>query len=263
MALAGNTLPGTRKPIQKNDIRDVVFLHGWGSNAAVWKDIVSRLAPRCRVHAPDLPGYGCAPLCAPHTLDGLADALARAAPGRCHVVGWSLGGQVALAWATRKPRQVAGVALIAATPCFAQRADWPHGVAPEVLAGFSSALAVDRPGTLKRFASLQAQDDDKAKQVARRLRAALAVNGMPGAKTLEGGLRILLGTDLRDDLGAINQPALVIHGDRDRVAPLAAGEHLSSGLPNARLHVLHGVAHVPFLSRPGEVAAALGEFFDG
>lgn len=253
---------GTRNPERKNDIRDVVFLHGWGSNGSVWTELAARLAPRYRAHVPDLPGYGRAPRCAPYALDGLADSVAGAAPPRCNVVGWSLGGQVALAWARRAPRQVDRIALIATTPCFLRRADWPHGVARDVLDGFSGALAADRARALKRFASLQSQDDDKQKQVARRLRAALAVIDIPAAETLEDGLRMLIGTDLRGTLGSIRQPALVVHGDRDRVAPLAAGEHLSSGLPSARLIVLEGVAHAPFLSRAREVATALQEFFD-
>ena len=262
MALPGNTERETRNPKQKNDIRDVVFLHGWGSGAAVWRDMAAHLAPRRLPHTPDLPGYGAAPACAPYTLDGIAAAVARAAPPRCHVVGWSLGGQVALAWARSAPQQVVRLALIATTPCFAQRADWPHAVTAEALAGFSKGLAAERAGTLRRFMSLQAQGDEKAGQVARQLRAAHAARNGPALETLAGGLRILIEADLRDALGSIRQPVLVMHGDRDSLAPLTAGEYLSRRLLNARLLVLRGAAHAPFLSKPEETSAALLEFLD-
>ncbi|MGH9576962.1 MAG: alpha/beta fold hydrolase, partial [Terriglobales bacterium] len=160
---------GTRNPKQKNDIRDVVFLHGWGSGAAVWQDMAAQLTPRRLAHAPDLPGYGAAPACAPYTLDVIAAVVARAAPPRCQVIGWSLGGQVALAWAKSAPQQVVRLALIAATPCFTQRTDWPHAVTAEALDGFMKGIAADRAGMLRRFISLQAQGDGKAKQVARQL----------------------------------------------------------------------------------------------
>ena len=39
----------------KGDTRDVVLLHGWGTNAAVWRDLSRRLAARFRMHAPLLP----------------------------------------------------------------------------------------------------------------------------------------------------------------------------------------------------------------
>jgi pimeloyl-ACP methyl ester carboxylesterase len=55
-------------------VRDVVLLHGWGSSARVWDDLAGRLAPRLRVHVPDLPGYGAAPACAPNALEAMADS---------------------------------------------------------------------------------------------------------------------------------------------------------------------------------------------
>ena len=243
-------------------VLDVVLLHGWGTGASVWKNLAAALAPWHPVHVPDLPGYGVAPVCTPYTLEEIVAGLARSAPQRCDVVGWSLGAQVALAWAQRAPRQVMRLGLIAATPCFAQRADWPHAVAPEALARFSTGLAADRAGTLRRFISLEAQGDAKAKQVARQLRDAHAAGDAPAREALAAGLRILLETDMRGALGSIPQPALVIHGYHDRVAPLAAGEHLSRCLPNARLLVMAGAGHAPFLSQARKVAAALQEFLD-
>ncbi|MGH6693044.1 MAG: alpha/beta fold hydrolase, partial [Gammaproteobacteria bacterium] len=79
-------------------------------NADVWRDLTARFAPQYRVHALDLPGYGSSPPCVPYTMDAIAETVARAAPARCHVVGWSLGGQVAIAWANNAPRQVASLA---------------------------------------------------------------------------------------------------------------------------------------------------------
>ena len=223
--------------------------------------MAERLAPRHRPHAPQLPGYGSVSGGAADSLEEIAAAMAQAAPPRCHVVGWSLGGQVALAWARREPRQVERLALIATTPCFVRRPDWPHAVGEELLAEFRSALAEDRAATLQRFASLQAKGDQNARLVSRHLRAGLAAGGEMDRPALERGLRILLESDLRESLGAIRQPTLVVHGDRDAVAPLAAGEYLSRQLPGARLLALRGAAHAPFLSNPPGVAAALQAFF--
>src|SRR6266850_7280848 len=186
--------------LRMHDVRDIVLLHGWGMNAEVWKDLAAQLAPRYRVHACALPGYGASPVCSPYTLGAIAGVLARAAPARCQVVGWSLGGLVALAWAQAAPQQAVRLALIGATPCFAQRADWPQAVEGKVLTGFSRALATDRTGTLQRFVSLQARGDDRAREVAHTLRAALAASGEPEAAALEGGLEILVKTDVRKEL---------------------------------------------------------------
>ena len=252
--------PGTRNA--EHDVADVVLLHGWGMNAGIWDDLSARLGARLRVHALDLPGYGATPACAPYTLEAIADAIARAAPPRCRVVGWSLGGQVALTWARCVPRQVERLVLIATTPSFVRRHDWPHAVEASVLGDFARALKTDYTGTLNRFLLLQAQGDTKAKQVALQLRAALSARGEPSAEALERGLEILLNADLRENLGSIAQPTLVLHGDHDTLAPVAAGEHLGRKLPDARVAVLRGAAHVPFVSNLGEVCSLLTDFFD-
>jgi len=102
----------------------------------------------------------------------------------------------------------------------------------------------------------------EAGQVARQLRAAYAAHEGPAPEALEGGLRILSETDMRDALSSIRQPVMVVHGDRDSLVPLAAGEYLSRRLFDARFLVLRGAGHAPFLSKPEETSAALLEFFD-
>ena len=136
-------------------------------------------------------------------------------------------------------------------------------MAAPVLQAFASALRSDYSGTLTRFFSLQARGDNRAKRVARRLRDAFARSPMPNARALERGLDLLLETDLRGVLGAIEQPALVVHGERDALAPLAAGEYLAQALPHARLAVIPGAAHAPFISEPETVGRLALEFFDG
>lgn len=241
---------------------DVVLLHGWGMHGAIWSELMPELAPRYRVHAVDLPGYGASPVCAPYALERIASELALQMPHPCAVCGWSLGGQAALAWARGAPQQVKQLALIATTPCFAQRDDWPHAVEPHVLHEFAQEVAVNVDSTLKRFFSLQARGDAKAGQVARRLRETLSTRGRPSAQVLQQGLEMLLVMDLRSQLYSITQSTLVVHGDRDRLTPLAAGEYLSRMIPDARLAVVHGAAHAPFVSKPKAVSALLAEFFN-
>jgi len=241
-------------------VLDLVLLHGWGSSARVWDDLAGRLAPHARVHVPDLPGYGAAPLRAPCTLEAMADAMASRAPRRCHVVGWSLGGEVALAWALRAPRQVCRLALIAATPSFASRPGWPCATTPAVLLEFGKLLAADRAGTLGRFIGVQARGDARARRVAGELQGSSADGA--AASVLEAGLRVLLDADLRRDLRRVRQPALVLHGARDHIVPPAAGRRLAAALPDARFRLLRSCAHAPFLSQPARVARALREFFD-
>jgi len=241
---------------------DLVLLHGWGMHAGVWGGLARELSPHFRVHAVNLPGYGASATCEPYTLEKMAAVLAQQMPQRCLVCGWSLGGQVALTWAGMAPQQVARLALIATTPCFSRRADWPHAVEASVLQAFAEELQADYAGTLKRFLSLQALGDARARQVALQLRESLFTRGEPDAAALGQGLEILLHADFRGRLSAVAQPALVLHGDRDTLTPPAAGEYLGRSLPNARIVKLHGAAHAPFVSDLRKTSMILKGFFD-
>jgi len=242
--------------------RHVVLLHGWASHVQVFRGLARALEKRFRVHVMALPGYAETAPCTPYTLERIADTLAAAAPKRCSVVGWSLGAQVALTWARRAPAQVSRLALIAATPCFAQRADWPHAVTKEMMSQFTSAIKRDCPSVLRRFVALQSLGDAQAVRVAHKLRTALLTNPLPAQEVLESGLEILRVADLREMLPSIHQPVLVVHGECDTVTPHAAGKALSEALRNARFHTLPGAGHAPFLSDPNAVATLLQEFLD-
>ena len=244
-------------------MKTIVLLHGWGSHPSVFDELGARLALQYDVHTPSLCGYGGTPAPSPYTVEALAAAVAAETPERCHVAGWSLGGQVALAWARLSPRQIARLVLFGTTPCFVRRADWNSAMEAGVFQDFSSALARDAAGALIRFVSLQSQDDMRSKSVARRLRECLRRYPAPQAQALAAGLRLLSGTDLRGALGAIANDALIVHGDRDRLVPLAAGEYLARVLPSARCCVVPGAAHAPFLSDPDGVSRSMLEFLDG
>ena len=63
-----------------------------------------------------------------------------------------------------------------------------------------------------------------------------------------------------DDPEAIAQPALLVHGDRDRVIAVETARRLAARLPRARLEVLRGVGHVPQLEEPRRVARLVDDF---
>jgi len=241
-------------------VKDLVLLHGWGSGAGIWDGLARRLSPRFRIHALSLPGYDTDPARAARSLHAMVVAIAQAAPRRCGVIGWSLGGEIALAWARCARRQVQRLALIATTPCFASRPGWPCATSPVVLNEFGRFLASDRGGTLARFTAAQAKGDARARRVAGVLQQ-FNERDVP-TDVLLAGLDVLSDTDLRRELPRVGQPTLVMHGARDRIVPPAAGRRLAAALPDARFALLRACAHAPFLSQPGRVAQALREFFD-
>ena len=242
---------------------DLALLHGWGLHGGIWDGVRETLAQQFRVHVVDLPGYGASPWCEPYTLEALARRVAEALPERTHVVGWSLGGQAALQWASLAPQQIGKLVLIGTTPCFGQREDWAHGMSQTMLAQFAASLEQDYEGTLKRFLSLQARSGDDARATIATLREKLFARGRPSIDTLRAGLAILSGLDMRADVAAIKHATLVIHGSRDTLTPPAAAQWLASALPRAKLEIIRGAAHAPFLSHPQATVDLVTRFLHG
>jgi pimeloyl-[acyl-carrier protein] methyl ester esterase len=174
-----------------------------------------------------------------------------------------LGALIALAWARLPFGQVDRLALVSATPCFAQSGDWVHGLERGALLDFEEQLGNDYEGTMRRFIALQVLGDRKARRTARLLARHTPRRDEADMEALRRGLRILLETDLRAELAAVRQPTLVLHGDRDRVIPAAAGRFLASSIAGARFEVVTGAAHAPFLSNVSAVGRVLTEFFRG
>ncbi|HVS78290.1 MAG TPA: alpha/beta fold hydrolase, partial [Steroidobacteraceae bacterium] len=119
----------------------LVLLHGWGLNVRVWDGFAAALCGRFRIVAVDLPGHGRSPWDAERSsLDGQAAQIRETVAGLADeysLLGWSLGGQIALRLAAgqnaageRARPPAAGVGrlvLIATTPRFIAGSDWPHG----------------------------------------------------------------------------------------------------------------------------------------
>jgi pimeloyl-[acyl-carrier protein] methyl ester esterase len=96
----------------------------------------------------------------------------------------------------------------------------------------------------------------------RRLRSVVLAGPRPDPRALAQGLELLERTDLRDALGEIAVPALVISGGNDRLTPPEAGRRLAEALPRGRFALVAGAAHAPFLSRPAEFLDHLGGFLN-
>jgi pimeloyl-[acyl-carrier protein] methyl ester esterase len=240
---------------------DLVLLHGWGMHSGIWGGVRDELARDFCVHAVDLPGYGASPTCQPYDLQQLVREVALALPPRAGVIGWSLGGLVAQRLALGQPRQVERLMLVGTSPCFVQRPDWSCGIEAEILQAFANDLERDYAATLLRFLSLQVRNGENVRTVLKYLRVALFARGVPSAEVLRAGLNILLENDLRPEVERLALPLSIVHGEHDMLAPAEAARWLQSQVPGARLTLIPGCAHAPFLSHPKVFLQEVREFF--
>jgi pimeloyl-[acyl-carrier protein] methyl ester esterase len=247
---------------------ELVLIHGWGLGSFAWEAAMPALAARrFKVHRVSLPGYD-APTesvgeqTAAQTFLQTARRFAETLPEGSILCGWSLGGLLALQTALLAPQRFKALILVGGTPCFAQRADWPHAQPPALLDTFSAAVAVagDARATLQRFVALLNQGDTQARTTGRALNRQLADIQVPDPDTLLAGLGWLREVDLRHQIDALSLPTLLVHGENDPLMPLAAARWLAVELPNAQLAIIPGAAHAPFLHDPEGFASLTGDY---
>jgi pimeloyl-ACP methyl ester carboxylesterase/DNA-binding CsgD family transcriptional regulator len=166
---------------------------------------------------------------------------------RFDLIGASFGAPLAVRWAARHPESVSRLILyggwvegdVVAAPAVREHVlglvDQHWGFASDVL---TEIFAPDADAGFRAvFARYQRESTSAA--LARRLLAAC------------------YDIDVADDLGRITAPTTVIHRKDDRAVPIAEGERLAGGIDGARLTVLAGRTHVPFVGDAQSVLNAM------
>ncbi|HZX96166.1 MAG TPA: alpha/beta hydrolase [Myxococcales bacterium] len=233
----------------------VLFFHPFPLHADAWSEMLEACvrAGLCAA-ALDAPGFGGTPhLGKPLTMEALADfgaaALDALGANRAAIVGCSMGGYAAMAFARRHPGRMAAAALIATkasadTPEAKQNRERQASLAlasgpKPVLAEFvPKLLAPDAPAAVRR----------RVEELAARATAQGIADALRG---------MALRPDSTPDLPGWTAPTLVIAGERDQLIPRAEMEKLAQGIPGARIEVIAGAGHLPFLESPSAVAPLL------
>jgi pyruvate dehydrogenase E2 component (dihydrolipoamide acetyltransferase) len=236
---------------------DVVLLvHGYGGDRNSWLFLQEPLAARHRVYALDLPGHGTS---SKDVGDGSAGVLADAVLGvldaigaeRAHLVGHSLGGAVAVAAATRDPRRIGSLTLIA-----------PSGFGPEINAGYLRGFADARTRRELKpvVGQLFADESLVTRQVVDDLLAYKRLDGVDEALHALLGALLLPESDTQptDAAAAVaalrgTVPVTVVWGRDDRVIPAAQAEAVAGAV---RV-LVDGAGHMPHMERPAAVQAAI------
>lgn len=245
----------------------LVLIHGWGMHSGVWQPLIKKLSKHFCLHLVDLPGMGFSQSIEPYHLHAVAEKVAEVIPAHADICGWSLGAQVAMRLAILQPERVRRLVLIGATPCFVNsaefdnRVDWEFGVDGDVFFNFAAQVKQDYQATLMKFLTLQCMGSNDRSTI-KLLRQSFEERPTPTANTLQNALRILVETDLRDEVEFIRKPVLLIHGDRDSLAPVQAAHWMSQHLIFGRLRVMAGASHAPFLSHPEAFCEALTQFLE-
>jgi len=233
--------------------RPVVLIHGWPLSGASWeRQVPALMAAGYRVITYDRRGFGQSSRPASgYDYDVLADDLHKVLTKLdlhdAALVGFSMGGgEVARYLGAHGTARVSRAVFMAAIPPFLlMTPDNPSGVEGSVFEGIKQAIVADRLAFLSTFFSnfynVDLLKGTKISDDVVRLSWNVAATASP-IGTFDCVQAWL--TDFRADLARIDVPTLVIHGDADRILPLAAtGARTHESVKGSRLAVIEGGPH--------------------
>lgn len=240
----------------------ILLLHGFTQTSASWMPVVDRLRrvlPDRRILVPDLSGHGSAD----PVEDGssLAATAARLADrfGRTVVVGYSMGGRLALQLTIDHPDAVAGLLLVGATAGIddpAERADRRR--ADEELAARIEEEGVE--AFLERWTALPLFDGYRATDADLAARRASRAGGL--AASLRAAGTGTMDPPLWGRLAEIGVPVTVTAGSRDDKF-VKLGHRLVAGIgADARFEVVPDAGHTAHLQRPDRVVELIVDLLD-
>lgn len=239
--------------------RDLVLVHGWGMNSAIWRPVSESLAKKYRVTCIDLPGHGSSPDAALWPPEEAGNLLLAVAPERAIWLGWSLGGMLAASLASRFPERVDALIMVASNLRFIKADNWVHAMPRERLESFMRGLEDDPSATLKRFIALQFLGAPVGRSEVSRLQQEVSSRpASPGG--LRQGLELLQQLDLRDTFGAIESPILGLFGRLDRLVPVQAAAEIGRFNPGMQVNVFAQAGHAPFVSHPSQFIKQVESF---
>jgi 3-oxoadipate enol-lactonase len=235
----------------------LVLFHSLLSDRASFDEIVPRLSLSFRVIVPELPGFGGSQAVSgglAAVADRMAEAVIDAADGGdVFVLGNGYGGFVALQMAIRHPDIATRLVLADCGAAFSEpgREAFRNMATASRLKGLP---AITEVAMRRLFApEFQSQHPELMRE---RRKAFLRTNPDVFCAACDA----LAELDLRPELSQVKVPVLVLVGEHDEATPPPMSRELAAGLPNARLKIIAGCAHVPQLQSPDGFLEAIGDF---
>ena len=238
----------------------VVLLHGYLENMLVWDNFVPLLYKEVRVITLDIPGHGISEVKGEiHTMDWLADTLAAALDKldieKATIVGHSMGGYMALAFAERHPDRTEGIVLLHSTP---------YADSEEKKRNRQREISLIRSGK-KELLAHTAPEAGFAVENRNRFRTEIEDLQQTVYLTEDAGIVALLNGMIErkaqsEMLHNLGKPILFILGRKDGYIVAEVAEKMVAEHPEADIVWLDNSGHMGFIEEANTCAQALLEF---
>lgn len=233
---------------------DVVLLvHGIMMSKDVWYKQVDFLSNDFRVVALDLYGFGesSGPFRDSSNQDHAEDLkslLDEININSAHVLGWSMGGAVAMVFAQLYPSYVKSLVLVDTTPMLVATEDFPDALKPDMAAELVESILNPPHYGISDFVSAMFPEKNIRKEIERVTKIVKGTDMQVAATHFANSGQ----SDLRGLLSSISVPTLIVHGALDNVCHCNVAEYMMARIQNSQMHLIQEAGHAPFLTRPEE-----------
>lgn len=227
-----------------------LFVHGWGADARVWPVSFADAHSVMYNPAGTFPDYS--------HLTHVFLSLWQKFQQPVTLVGWSLGGMLTLRLASEYPEKIHKVVLVSSTVRFTNCAGYTAGLHPAIVTNLARKMLRNQWKTQSDFYQMMFSDQEKEWACNFLTAMAPAFKNIP-LSVLQDGLAYLLSEDLRELLPQINAPCYILHGGDDVICPVESAYFLANHLKKSKLYVLKNTGHIPFFTRPADVAKFLSQ----
>ncbi|TWI68897.1 pimeloyl-ACP methyl ester carboxylesterase [Desulfobotulus alkaliphilus] len=234
----------------------LMLLHGFGADKDNFTRIARFLTPHYRVIIPDHTGFGesARPEGASYTPEEQAERLHRLAEGlgitSMHMGGSSMGGQIAMVYASMYPDQVESLWLLNPGGLW----DGPTADAWKTMTADTDSqnpLIIEKEEDIFSLPSLVME---KAPYTPKAFLRVIARERMKNARLEKKIFKDILSSNVREKIEELNTPALIVWGREDRVLHPGNAEILHGLLPLSSLILMEGIGHLPMLEAPEQSA---------
>lgn len=245
--------------------RPIVFAHGYGCSQAMWRHVAPAFESDHRVVLYDNVGAGGSDLSAYHpgkydSLEGYAtdllEILAHLDLRDAVVVGHSVSAMTAVVAANRDSSRIGALVLVGPSPRYVDAPGYSGGFTQDAIDGLLDSLDANYTGWSQSIAPVIMGNPDRP-ALGRELTDSFCSIDPTIARHFA---RVTFLSDNRRDLADVIVPTLIIQTQDDVISPTAVGRYVHDAIPGSVLREIPVSGHVPHLSGPAEVIAAIREF---
>ena len=236
----------------------LVLIHGWGCDQSSWQPLIADLEKYFTVIVIDLPGFGGAPIISDYSLENILSILMDQIPAKSWLMGWSLGGMLAIQLAYRYPQKISGVISLAANAKFVANDDYPNAMAIKTNQEFNQSFVANPAVTLRLFSGLLVQGAVDERGLLKQFRKMISIESVN--PDWYDALLLLSTMDNRKAIVEMKQVCLHIFADGDSLVPVSAASSIKELNAGHQVEIIAHSSHALHWCQPELLLNSIRQF---